>query len=303
MRQPAPDVMVTGPEKPERSEYYPQAPATTIETVDPATAERWLRRNKANRRLRPPVVDRYARDMAAGRWGLTGQSIEFNTEGELIDGQHRLRALVKSGVTLPFTVMWGLPTEAQAYMDVGVKRTLSDQFRILGYENHSVLARGARLALLWTSKQLSLRVESVSDLEIQEFLRGNPSLIDAARFTTTVRCVILPAVVCAATWRFIDLGHYESTVHEFFRDLALMRTDGDGDPKLALLRRLTRAREFHERLKTPQFLYAVVRAFNDCYIEEQLHRMVLPSGRSAMNIPPVILPGGEVWEDDANGAR
>lgn len=296
MPRPTVDFMATEPSKPELNQW-PQTPIATIENVDPGTAQRWLEKNKVNRKIRAPLVARYARDMAGRRWRITGQSLAFDIHGNLIDGQHRLKAIVKSGVTLSFAIIRGLPPEARAYIDVGAKRTLTDQFTILGYQNPSILAAGARLALLWTSKQLSLRVESVSDLEVQEFLRDNPSLVDAAKFTATSRCVILPAVVCAATWRFIDLGHYQSVVHEFFSDLATMHTDGDGDPKLALLRRLTRAREFHERLKTPQFLYAVVRAFNGCYLDEELYKMQIPSGRSAMNIPPVVLPGGEMWEE------
>jgi hypothetical protein len=290
------DLMVKEPSKPERNQG-PQSSWTEEEDVDPEKAKQWLEVNKVNRRYRDPLANRYARDMAEGRWVFTGHTIKFNINGELIDGQHTLRAVIKSGVTIRQNVTRGLPLGAASCIDLGASRTLSDQLTILGYSNPSILSPGARLAFLWAHKRLSLRVETVSGPEVQEFLRENPELADAAQFASTVRCVILPGVVCAATWRFIHLGHYQSLVHEFFRDLATMRTDGNGDPKLALLRRLTRAREFRERLKTPQFLYGVVRAFNDCYLEKELHRMQLPSGRAAGNIPSIILPGGEVWEE------
>lgn len=295
MPRSAVDLMVKEPSKPELNQH--PDPVTTIETVDPKTAQCWLELNKVNRRYRDELAKRFARDMAEGRWLLTGEPIQFNIDGFLIDGQHTLSAIVKSGVTLRINVTRGLSREAQSCINIGVSRTLSDQLTILGYSSPSILSPGARLAFLWTHKRLSLRVESVSGPEIQEFLCENPELADAAQFASTVRCVILPGVVCAATWRFIKLGHYQSLVHEFFRDLATMRTDGDGDPKSALLRRFILAREHRERLKTPQFLYAVVRTFNDCYLERELHRMQLPSGRAAGNIPSIILPGGEVWEE------
>lgn len=60
--------------------------------IDPATAERWLKANKRNRKLRRGPVLAYARDMAAGNWRLTGEAIKFAPDGTLLDGQHLLGA-------------------------------------------------------------------------------------------------------------------------------------------------------------------------------------------------------------------
>jgi len=67
-----------------------------IEMISPKLAEEYLLKNTSNRKLRLGTVETYARDMAEGRWEVTHQGIAFNKEGELIDGQHRLSAIVLS---------------------------------------------------------------------------------------------------------------------------------------------------------------------------------------------------------------
>jgi hypothetical protein len=66
--------------------------------VTPELAARWLKNNFRNRSVREDVVSAYARDMANGRWVYTHQGIAFNDRDELIDGQHRLHAVILSGL-------------------------------------------------------------------------------------------------------------------------------------------------------------------------------------------------------------
>lgn len=72
-------------------------PVFTIETVTPMKAARWLKRNIANRRVSPKVVRNYAGDMSRGEWLLNGEAIKFDRDGNLLDGQHRLGAIVHNG--------------------------------------------------------------------------------------------------------------------------------------------------------------------------------------------------------------
>jgi hypothetical protein len=56
--------------------------------------------NMGNRRIRKAKVARYARDMTDGHWMTTHQGIAFDKHGKLIDGQHRLMAVVESGMSV-----------------------------------------------------------------------------------------------------------------------------------------------------------------------------------------------------------
>ena len=70
-------------------------------------AAEWLARNTFNRNLSQHSVNRYASDMSAGNWTLTHQGIAFDDQGVLVDGQHRLAAIIKSGVDVRMMVTWG----------------------------------------------------------------------------------------------------------------------------------------------------------------------------------------------------
>lgn len=105
--------------------------------VKPAKARQWLENNFRNRPLSDDVVAAYARDMAVGVWVATHQGIAFNDRDELIDGQHRLHAIVRSGVTVRMMVTFGLASEIAGRemttmdaVDRGRTRSVSDQLRI-----------------------------------------------------------------------------------------------------------------------------------------------------------------------------
>ena len=80
---------------------------TQIMTISPALAEEWLKKNTFNRRVSPLSVSKYASDMVSGKWTLNHQGIAFDNKGVLVDGQHRLYAIVKAGVSVDMMVTWG----------------------------------------------------------------------------------------------------------------------------------------------------------------------------------------------------
>lgn len=99
--------------------------------VTPAQATEWLNSNTRNRRVRQGKVDQYTRDMKAGRWDTAlCDPIAFNSAGELLNGQHRLWAIVESGVTLSLYVQFNVPNETQLVMDGGALRRPEDYERI-----------------------------------------------------------------------------------------------------------------------------------------------------------------------------
>ncbi|MGW2238572.1 hypothetical protein ACWCWE_31920, partial [Streptomyces sp. NPDC001759] len=85
--------------------------------VSPQLAADWLTRNTSNRPLSKSTVQHLAGQIQRGEWQLTHQGIAFDEDDVLIDGQHRLAAIVKAGVTVPLTVTHGVPRTAFTVMD------------------------------------------------------------------------------------------------------------------------------------------------------------------------------------------
>ena len=109
----------------------------TIDIVDltPAEAEAMLSHNTRNRNVRVNDVAGYARDMLAGDWQFTAEPIKFDTDGVLIDGQHRLLALVAAGkespdIAVKVIVVRNLEPEAQEALDTGISRCPGDGRRV-----------------------------------------------------------------------------------------------------------------------------------------------------------------------------
>lgn len=119
-----------------------------IETITPDDAGRWLSHNTHNRHVRPNLVARFAVAMRKGEWAVNGESIKFDWNGAMLDGQHRLAAVVESGATIQSLVIHNLPPTTQETVDTGARRTPGDIFALRGYKRATTLAAAARYLLL-----------------------------------------------------------------------------------------------------------------------------------------------------------
>ena len=264
---------------------------TTNVIIDPVTAKRWLADN-TNRRLRPQLVKKYAHDMAAGRWKMTGEAVKFDWNGVLRDGQHRLSAIVLAGATIVIPVVRGLDPDSQAFMDQGAGRTAADALNLRGEKNPKTLAATAKLALLWEageirfSTQQSTRV--VSHAEIFQFIAGHDELHTAVGLADRLRphTRIRPAVLAFTIWLTSNVDAEASI--DFFGAIAESRTDGPGDPRLALIRRLDEARARRERIDRVSEAFFVIRAWNAWRTGASLKMLKLTGSAGARAFPEPI---------------
>lgn len=95
-------------------------------TITPDIARQMLEKNVGNRPLSKRTLARYTKLMKDGEWGITTDAIGFDVNGRLMNGQHRLNAVIESGTEQTFFVVEDLPTESFSYTDEGRNRTASD---------------------------------------------------------------------------------------------------------------------------------------------------------------------------------
>lgn len=108
----------------------------SLESIGPTEASEMLVNVAPRQRsLSPGTVGRYVQDMKSGNWPFVGDSIRMTWDGHVIDGQHRLSAVVESGTTQTFLVIRGLPEESIEVLDGGRPRSLADVLRIRGETN------------------------------------------------------------------------------------------------------------------------------------------------------------------------
>jgi hypothetical protein len=102
-----------------------------VETVTPELAAEWLAKSKGNRTHRESSIRMYANDMKNGRWRLTHQGIAFDEQGVLVDGHHRLLAVVKCGIAVQMYISNNVPPEAKANIDTNMVRRATDTYAIV----------------------------------------------------------------------------------------------------------------------------------------------------------------------------
>lgn len=256
-----------------------QTPQMAVEYVTPMMAQQYLTHNTHNRSLSSGQVNKYAYAMQLGDWQLS-DSIKFDTYGRLIDGQHRLAAVVQSNCTVQMFVVRGLNPSAQDIIDTGRARRASDAVKLRGHKNYVILSSGARLAIAYENKWITKLGSAnyprvITTPEILRFIENNPSLLSAAKTADVDRhhINIQPSVLCFA--RFVLGGVDQLAAHTFFRDLSDMKTTGIGDPRAALLKRLS-VRDSTDLIH--DVIYMVFRTWNAIRTGESLRLLKVPKG-------------------------
>lgn len=146
---------------------------TQVMQVTPELAQQFLAKNTSNRKIMNTVVSSYVREMKAGFWHETHQGIAFYEDGTLADGQHRLTAIARAGVTVNMVVAFDLKKPAALGIDCGAKKGQADVLVISG-ENWATKDTVAILSLILFGGRKK------SPTEIKNC--ASPELLDAVQF-------------------------------------------------------------------------------------------------------------------------
>lgn len=206
--------------------------------VSPATAERWLAKNTANyRALSADKVTMYARDMKNGEWKNNGETIKFYEDGTLFDGQHRLAGVVKAGVPVLMTVVWGISKDVKI-CDSGMNRTQLQMLKASTVDkrlhNTQIVAMVNRITSkdLGTRKQASRMMGDKYIHEHESLLAELPSMVEKGG-----KPVISKNAACfLASYILLRNGIDKKIVSDFYTIVNSGFVDGpvDGTPAIVM---------------------------------------------------------------------
>ena len=242
-------------------------PTVKLETWSPKQAEEALGKSTVNRRLRDSKVLQYSRDMREDRWTSCPAPIAFDEEGNLIDGQHRLTAQVKTGTTRTWVVMRGLPVIVQQTIDTGAPRSLADLMTVKGVSGSRTTGAVARLCLQLETGRVNQQTRDrvASSIEIMEFYEKNPEIeVSTTVASHVVKTGILntaPSPLGAAHWWIAKhVGVNEAT--EFLERLGALTHEEEGSPVIALVKRLNDISRKGIRIEPRWVVYMVIKCWN-----------------------------------------
>jgi hypothetical protein len=258
------------------------AATMNIEEITPELAESYLSKNLHNRNLRQRTVDAYALDMQAGDWDFTGESIKFATDGTLIDGQHRLAAIIQSGVTVRMGVVTGLALIVQENVDNGVRRTFGDVLKLRGESNYASLASIVRGVYQWENNQRrSFGRGATTHSQLSATLEKYPWLRDGV--TVARGCADhagLPGFIGGTLWfAFSQIDSDDADY--FFEHLRTGENLGSSHPILALRRALAAATEVRGKRNPIWMLAITCKAWNKFRAGEEVVSLTWRAGGSS----------------------
>jgi hypothetical protein len=266
-------------------------PAPSYVQITPDMAKRLLAHNKVNRNLRTGKVNQYARDMEQGNWNLSNDAICIAPDGTLLNGQHRLNAVVKSGRTIAFLVIRNMPSDTMATMDSGAGRTPGDVFRFAGEKHASLVASTLKQLVLIDSGRIyqDSAVQAVSRSEQAEFLDGHPDVRESVAETSKVRVQIdaPPTSIAAAHWLIAQTNSL-AFADLFFDKLAHRIGEPEGSAVHAVDNRLREVRRGRQRFEGRNYIYLFLKGWNYYAADKSVSKLLMVPPRGGdFRLPPV----------------
>jgi hypothetical protein len=160
---------------------------TTV-MVTPELAKQLLEKNNHNRPVSESRVSYYARQIEDGDWKLNGESIIVAKDGTLLDGQHRLLAIIEAGIPIQALIVRNVDRETFATIDGGSVRSIADIYGIDGEEHPKTLAAAARyLDNLIAGRGAGTDRGRLAPEHARRVIKDHPGLKNSLWFVTLTR--------------------------------------------------------------------------------------------------------------------
>jgi hypothetical protein len=239
--------------------------------VTPVYAALWMRRNTNNRPVKPKQQRNLERALAEGEWKCNGETIVFNNKGNLSQGQHRLEAVVKTGIAADmFVVCGGIDDESDRTYDRVVPRTPNDEMSRDGLIDVKRLAAATRAYLQVSGDPVDMRASFSYDQMHACYSQHYPGLRHWINVVGPCKGLGEPSLFAALALVMALRSCSDATVEVFFDCLASGAGLERGSPILALRNRLLESkRSTATRMKRLAIAVLTIKAWN-AWREERL---------------------------------
>lgn len=190
--------------------------------VTPAMAREWLERyNTHNRKLSHYISRRLRDKISADLWYANGESVVFDWNGVLLNGQHRLDAIATGKVAVCVLVVFGISPGAFATYDQGKTRTGSDVLGMVGHSNCTILASALGWAISDDEREGADDLRKLDRLaipneKIHELVDAYPGLVESVYYASARKSRLAPyGLLAYLHWSFHN--HAPDHAPDFFK--------------------------------------------------------------------------------------
>jgi len=251
---------------------------TKIEKITPKMCEKWLEKNINNRPLNQRHINILTRTMVKGDWDLNGESLKFDIENNILDGQHRMWACIEANMPFKTLVVYNLPRESFDSIDTGRVRQAHDVLAMKG-EKDVLLLNGILKHIGRYHAGLMLSTGKITNKEVEELLELHPKARDAAhRYGRAAYRVRWCAPSILGTCWFLAAEKHKADAEIFFNGLVF---GADLDAKSPILSLRNKFIDVHankgQYLTTPAKIEIIIMAWNAFRAGKTMLRFKLPS--------------------------
>lgn len=245
--------------------------------VDEMLAAQILEGNSTNRPLSDAHAKRISRQMSNGLWKINGETIKIGSTGDVLDGQHRLWAVIYAKVSIWLIVVFGVQSDAFSTIDtIRKSRSGSDTLAVAGLSHHRSTTSSAlhylihyQRGTLLNSRAAENRVENA---QVEEAYKAHPEMVRAvAHVSDKLRRILNPSVLGFVY--YLLASHDEALAERMINTLEDPSAVSVNDPFFKL-REAVLVRRADEKRADPLMMIALlIKAVNAAHDGKQIEKL------------------------------
>lgn len=256
--------------------------------VTPVLAEVLLKGNKLNRPVSEKNIIFLSNQMRAGTFKRdTGESIKVSKTGNLLDGQHRLLAIIRANIAQQMLVVSELDDDIFSVLDTGKKRNASDVLSINGYKSTVGLSGMVRAIKILNSITVNFKQQNaITNSEILEFVKDNEEISEIYSFCENYYRKfrsIPPNNLAAIYFILVKKGYLPEKIEEFMNLYSTGLSLKDDNPIYVLRNKLIIDSQSKSKLSVKNKIALFIHTWNLWTRNKNCTKMSVPE-----NFPKII---------------
>lgn len=178
-------------------------------TLTVETATKLLEHNTLNRPISDVHVQRIARQIAQGKWRFNGDTIKVSEDGDVLDGQHRLWAVIEAKKPVDTIIVYGIARDAFATIDT--LRRMRSGADVLALNGVSRYRQPVCSALQWLLRWQRDVIETwrapqnrIENADVEECYVAHPAIVNSVERTMRLRGLANPGVMAFLYYVFAN---------------------------------------------------------------------------------------------------
>lgn len=219
---------------------------TSLILITPEMAKAWLetspgnpRYPRGNKRYDSAKVEKMVRDIKSGNWHPAGDPIKFREDGTLVDGHHRLTAIVRAGIPVWCDVKLGITKEQEGHIDDNDKRSEAVRY---GRSTSVIAVTSIHAAMLNGVNASNKLLSSHEKIDMLNTLSNADEAVRISKIgggARTKKAGSIHGIMCA-----LDAGVPVDALERFVTVVNTGFTDGPSEYAAVVLRKMEETRHF-----------------------------------------------------------